>query len=215
MLKTKTVTSKSPVPIYIGAGAFVVISLIFPMIKMSTIFIGLAVSFVLIAVLRIMKVFPDITETVTYDEPEFFANKTVEELVLEGRKMKNQMNSLNDKIQDVQVSSLIDSIQKTHQAILDYVQTHPDSSQTIRKYMKYYVPSILELLNHFDELEATQFSGMNAESSRKRITELLVTADAAFKKQLDSLMDQQALDISVEARVLEDLMSREGLVEKK
>ena len=81
--------------------------------------------------------------------------------------------------------------------------------------MKYYVPSILELLNHFDELEATQFSGMNAESSRKRITELLVTADAAFKKQLDSLMDQQALDISVEARVLEDLMSREGLVEKK
>ena len=114
MLKTKTVTSKSPVPIYIGAGAFVVISLIFPMIKMSTIFIGLAVSFVLIAVLRIMKVFPDITETVTYDEPEFFANKTVEELVLEGRKMKNQMNSLNDKIQDVQVSSLIDSIQKTH-----------------------------------------------------------------------------------------------------
>ncbi|MBQ7889902.1 MAG: 5-bromo-4-chloroindolyl phosphate hydrolysis family protein [Erysipelotrichaceae bacterium] len=215
MLKTKTVTSKSPVPIYIGAGAFVVISLIFPMIKMSTIFIGLAVSFVLIAVLRIMKVFPDITETVTYDEPEFFANKTVEELVLEGRKMKNQMNSLNDKIQDVQVSSLIDSIQKTHQAILDYVQTHPDSSQTIRKYMKYYVPSILELLNHFDELEATQFSGMNAELSRKRITELLVTADAAFKKQLDSLMDQQALDISVEARVLEDLMSREGLVEKK
>ena len=215
MLKTKTVTSKSPVPIYIGAGAFVVISLIFPMIKMSTIFIGLAVSFVLIAVLRIMKVFPDITETVTYDEPEFFANKTVEELVLEGRKMKNQMNSLNDKIQDVQVSSLIDSIQKTHQAILDYVQTHPDSSQTIRKYMKYYVPSILELLNHFDELEATRFSGMNAESSRKRITELLVTADAAFKKQLDSLMDQQALDISVEARVLEDLMSREGLVEKK
>lgn len=215
MLKTKTVTSKSPVPIYIGAGAFVVISLIFPMIKMSTIFIGLAVSLGLIAVLRIMKVFPDITETVTYDEPEFFANKTVEELVLEGRKMKNQMNSLNDKIQDVQVSSLIDSIQKTHQAILDYVQTHPDSSQTIRKYMKYYVPSILELLNHFDELEATQFSGMNAESSRKRITELLVTADAAFKKQLDSLMDQQALDISVEARVLEDLMSREGLVEKK
>ncbi|MBP3398403.1 MAG: 5-bromo-4-chloroindolyl phosphate hydrolysis family protein [Erysipelotrichaceae bacterium] len=215
MLKTKTVTSKSPVPIYIGAGAFVLISLIFPMIKMSTIFIGLAVSLGLIAVLRIMKVFPDITETVTYDEPEFFANKTVEELVLEGRKMKNQMNSLNDKIQDVQVSSLIDSIQKTHQAILDYVQTHPDSSQTIRKYMKYYVPSILELLNHFDELEATQFSGMNAESSRKRITELLVTADAAFKKQLDSLMDQQALDISVEARVLEDLMSREGLVEKK
>ena len=81
--------------------------------------------------------------------------------------------------------------------------------------MKYYVPSILELLNHFDELEDSQFSGTNAASSRERITELLKTADAAFKKQLDSLLDQQAMDITVEAKVLGNLMSREGLVEKK
>lgn len=215
MLKTKTVTTASPMPIYAGAAVFAVFALVFPMIKISTILLGLGISLACVFVLKRLKIFPDITETVTYEEPEFFASKDVEEIVVEGRKMKEQMSSLNEKIQDEQVSALIAGIEKTHHSILEYVKSHPDSHQSIRKYMKYYVPSILELLNHYNELEETQFSGMNAESSRKRIVELLVTADAAFKKQLDSLMDQQALDITVEARVLEDLMSREGLVEKK
>jgi len=214
-LKTKTVTTKSPLPIYIGAGIFVLISLIFPMIKISTILIGLGVSLMGTAALSMFHVFPDITETISYEEPEYFANKDVEAVVLEGRAMRLQLSSLNDKISDVQVSELIDKIEKTHQAILDYVQMNPDACQSIRKYMKYYVPSILKLLDHYDQLEAEQFSGSNAESSRKRIAELLSTADQAFKKQLDSLIDQQAMDITVEARVLENLMSREGLMEKK
>ena len=44
---------------------------------------------------------------------------------------------------------------------------------------------------------------------------VLETANKAFKKQLDSLMDSKMLDIAVESRVLEDLMRQEGLLEKK
>ncbi len=213
--KTKTVTTKSPLPIYLGAAVFVLISILFPMIQLSTIMIALGISLMVIAALSMLKVFPDMTETISYEEPEFFANKDVEAIVLEGRAMREQLESLNEKINDDEVSRLIESIEKTHQAILDYVQLHPEACQSIRKYMKYYVPSTLELLQHYDQLEAQQFTGTNAQSSRKRITELLTTADQAFKKQLDSLIDQQAMDITVEARVLENLMSREGLVEKK
>ena len=214
-VKTKTVTSKSPMPIYLGALSFVIISCIFPMIQLSTILIGLGVSLGITAVLQFLKIFPDLTETFTYEEPEYFANKDVEAIVLEGRAMKEKMHHLNEKISDDEVSVLIEKIETTHQAILDYVQTHPDACTSLRKYMKYYVPSILELLSHYDELEQQQFSGSNASNSRQRITELLQTADKAFKKQLDSLLDAQAMDITVEAKVLENLMSREGLLEKK
>ncbi len=214
-IKTKTVTSKSPVPVYLGALTFIIFSFVFPMIKMSTILLGLAASLAVTAVLRILKLFPDIVETVSYEEPEYFANKDVEEIVLEGRTMRERLHHLNEKITDDEVSRLIENIETTHQAILDYVQTHPESCTSLRKYMKYYVPSILELLVHYDELEHQQFSGSNASNSRQRITELLKTADKAFKKQLDSLLDMQAMDITVEAKVLENLMSREGLLEKK
>ena len=213
--KTKTVTTKSPLPIYLGAGTFFLLSLILPMYKMSSILIGLALSLMVIFVLRKMNLFSDLVETVVYEEPEFFASKEIEEIVLEGRKMKQQMSVLNDKIKDEEVSASIDQIEKTHQAILDVIQKQPESVQSIRKYMKYYVPSILELLNHYNELEHSELTGENAETGRQKIKQLLETADKAFKKQLDSLMDQKMLDITVESRVLEDLMRKEGLLEKK
>ena len=213
--KTKTVISKSPMPIYLGAGAFFLLSLILPMFKMSSILIGLALSLLVIFVLRKMNLFSDIVETVTYEEPEFFASKELEEVVLEGRKMKQQMVLLDEKIEDEEVSALIVKIETTHQAILDVISKQPESVQSIRKYMKYYVPSILELLNHYNELEHSQLTGENAETGRQKIRQLLETADKAFKKQLDSLMDSKMLDIAVESRVLEDLMRKEGLLEKK
>ena len=213
--KTKTVTTKSPLPIYLGAGTFFLLSLILPMYKMSAILIGLALSLMVIFVLRKMNLFSDLVETVVYEEPEFFASKEIEDIVLEGRKMKQQMSVLNDKIKDEEVSASIDQIEKTHQAILDVIQKQPESVQSIRKYMKYYVPSILELLNHYNELEHSELTGENAETGRQKIKQLLETADKAFKKQLDSLMDSKMLDIAVESRVLEDLMRKEGLLEKK
>ena len=214
-IKTKTVTNKSPIPIYLGAGTFFLISLILPMYRMSSILIGLGLSLMVIFVTRKMNLFKDIVETVTYEEPEFFASMEIEEIVLEGRKMKEQMIHLDDKIKDEEVSALIVKIEKTHQAILDVVQKQPESVQSIRKYMKYYVPSILELLNHYNELEHSELTGNNAETGRQKIKQLLETADKAFKKQLDSLMDSKMLDIAVESRVLEDLMRKEGLLEKK
>lgn len=214
-VKTKTVTSKSPIPIYLGALSFVLISILFPMIKMSTILIGLGISLGVTAALSMLKVFPDITETVTYEEPEFFANRDVEAIVLEGRSMRDKLKHLDERIDDEKVSHLIQTIDATHQAILDYIMKHPDACQSVRKYMKYYMPSILELLAHYEQLEDEQYSGTNAENSRRRIVELLETANQAFKKQLDSLLEMQAMDITVEAKVLENLMSREGLLEKK
>ena len=77
MLKTKTVTTASPMPIYAGAAVFAVFALVFPMIKISTILLGLGISLACVFVLKRLKIFPDITETVTYEEPEFFASKAV------------------------------------------------------------------------------------------------------------------------------------------
>ena len=213
--KTKTVTTKSPTPIYLGAGTFFILSLILPMYKLSMIMIGLALSLLVVFIAGKMNLFPDRIETITVEEPEFFATKEIEEIVLSGRKMKEQMSLLNDKIQDEEVSASIAQIESTHQAILEAVQRHPETAQILRKYMKYYVPSLLELLNHYNDLEHQQLDGQQAEKGRQRIKSLLTTAETAFKKQLDSLLDQKVMDITVESKVLEDLMKQEGLLEKK
>ena len=111
-IKTKTVTNKSPIPMYLGAGTFFLISLILPMYRMSSILIGLGLSLMVIFVTRKMNLFKDIVETVSYEEPEFFASKEIEEIVLEGRKMKEQMILLDDKIKDEEVLYIQRAVKK-------------------------------------------------------------------------------------------------------
>ena len=49
----------------------------------------------------------------------------------------------------------------------------------------------------------------------KSINEMLDTAIEAFKRHLDSLFDNQALDIETEISVMNTMLAREGLTGQK
>lgn len=212
MQKTKTVIKKSVMPIYISAIAFIIISIIFPMYKLSNIFIGLSIMMLVYIGLTVTKVFKDKEVTVTYEEPEFFVNKEVEEIVLEGRNQKKKLEEMIDRIENEISDKHVESIVVTHQKIIDYIQEHPDNAKDIRKYQKYYVPMVIQLLEHFDELEKTEFESTNVTTGKEKVLTLLESTDLAFKKQLDGLLEKKTIDISVDASVLETLMKQEGLM---
>ena len=49
----------------------------------------------------------------------------------------------------------------------------------------------------------------------KSINEMLDAAIVAYKKRLDSLFENQALDIETEIDVMNQMLAREGLTEQK
>ena len=49
----------------------------------------------------------------------------------------------------------------------------------------------------------------------KRISDILDTMNAAFKKQLDALFGETTLDITTDIAVMQSLMAQEGLTEDK
>ena len=57
--------------------------------------------------------------------------------------------------------------------------------------------------------------GENIDRSMKSISEMLDAAIAAYKKQLDSLFANQALDIETDIAVMNSMLDREGLSDKK
>ena len=77
--------------------------------------------------------------------------------------------------------------------------------------MQYYLPTVLKLLDSYDTMEEQHIEGENLNASMRRIERVLDTMIPAFDKQLDTLFQDKALDISADITVLETLLAQEGL----
>ena len=79
--------------------------------------------------------------------------------------------------------------------------------------MDYYLPTTLKLLNAYDRMGAQGVSGENIDATMQRVESMMGTIVTAFEKQLDMLFGSEAMDISADITVLENMMKREGLSE--
>ena len=80
------------------------------------------------------------------------------------------------------------------------------------KRLDYYLPTTLKLLNAYDRMSAAGVSGENIDTTLAKVEGMMRTIVSAFEKQLDALYGADALDISTDITVLENMMAREGLV---
>ena len=77
--------------------------------------------------------------------------------------------------------------------------------------MNYYLPMTLKLLQSYDMLEEAGVAGENMRTTKKNIEETLETLAGAYRQQLDNLYSAQAMDISADIDVLEQMLRRDGL----
>ena len=135
----------------------------------------------------------------------------IQALISERDKAVSEMRRLNDAIKDETISAQIDRLEATTGKIVDAVVAEPSKQPQIRKFMNYYLPTTLKLLNAYDRMDATGVSGTNIDGTKGRIEDMLETICVAFDKQLDSLYGAEAMDISTDITVLEQMLAREGL----
>ena len=87
----------------------------------------------------------------------------------------------------------------------------PSDIPQIKKFTNYYLPTTIKLLNAYDRMSALGIEGENLDKSMNSINEMLDAAITAYRKQLDTLFENQALDIETEIEVMNTMLAREGL----
>ena len=60
-------------------------------------------------------------------------------------------------------------------------------------------------------MSAPGVEGENISGAKGRIADMLQTEADAFQKQLDALYKNDAMDVDADIKVMEDLLTREGL----
>ena len=148
------------------------------------------------------------------EEAPSTGNAELDKMLKDGRLAIAEMKRLDDNIADPGISADIVRLEQVSQKIFDEVKRDPGKLPQIRKFMDYYLPTTLKLLNAYDRMSGAGVSGENIDTTLAKVEGMMRTIVAAFEKQLDSLYGAEALDISTDITVLENMMAREGLTEQ-
>lgn len=145
------------------------------------------------------------------EKPRSTGNPEIDALLDERARAVSEMRRLNDSIKDAAISAQISHLEATTGKIIDAVVEAPSKLPQIRKFMNYYLPTTLKLLNAYDRMDATGASGTNIDGTKGKIGEMLGTICVAFSRQLDALYGEEALDISADITVMEQMLQQEGI----
>ena len=135
----------------------------------------------------------------------------IDPIVEEGNRALSEMGRLYLSIKDTDVRMKINEIMRITDKITQDAIEDPSDIPQIKKFMNYYLPTTIKLLNAYDRMSAQGIEGDNLDKSMKSINEMLDAAIEAYKKRLDSLFENQALDIETDIKVLNTMLAREGL----
>ena len=130
-------------------------------------------------------------------------------MVSECQKALDEMRRLNDSIQDAAISAQIDRPEQVSGKIFQQVQKDPTQLPQIRKFMRYYLPTTLKLLENYASFEEAGVSGENLSQAKAKIEKTMDGIVAGFEHQLDELYRTDAMDIDSDIRVMGTMLRRD------
>ena len=218
--------NKSVVPIYVGAVAWVVLALLLPLYKLPYLLLTALVSILLsFLAWKFFKPKDDYTDDEPEKEkkakqkseakPETGYGAEVDAIISEGLVAQKEMGRLYSSIKDPNIRQKINEIMMVSDKIVQDAKHDPADVPQIKKFLSYYLPTTIKLLNAYDRMGAQGIEGQNISGTMARIEDMLDTTIEAYKKQLDSLFENQALDIEADIKVMNTMLAREGLADNE
>ena len=131
----------------------------------------------------------------------------------EAFKALSEMARIYSSIKDSNIKAKINELMRITDKIAQDAAADPTDIPQIKRFFNYYLPTTIKLLNAYDRMSSQEIDGENIDKSLNNIDEMLDKAIIAYKKRLDTLFANQALDIETDIAVMNTLLEREGLTD--
>lgn len=209
----KEVRKKSVVPVYALAVVWLLYALFFPLYKLWHFILIAAIAVVIYVVFS--KLFPGRIVAVEQPKNEETGDPEVDAVVREGKRAMQEMGRLYSSIDNPDVKKRIVEIMDISDKIVKNAISDPKDIPNIKRFLNYYLPTTIKLLNAYDRMAVQGIEGENISGTKTRIEDMLDTVVVSYKKQLDALFADEALDIETDIKVMDGLLQREGLKDKE
>ena len=122
-----------------------------------------------------------------------------------------QLRQANDAIPNPVMTAKIGRLEDVSARIFELAKKDPGKKAQLQKFMDYYLPTALKLLNTYASLAAQDVQGENITDAKKNIERSMDLLVSAFENQLDKLFQSDALDVSADVAALEGMLNMDGL----
>ena len=146
--------------------------------------------------------------------PKTQLSEDVQKVIEEGNRYIEEIRRSNDAIPGVEISNKMYHLENVIRRIFQRVEKHPELINDLHKFMDYYLPTTMKLLNAYEELDKQDMQGENIKTAKSEIENTLDTINVAFENLLDSFYKETAWDVSSDISVLKTMFAQEGLTEK-
>lgn len=155
------------------------------------------------------KAFPD--RVVEVERAPRSGNAEADALIAEARVQLAKIEAANDAIAEAALSAQIDDIAATCRQILARLEEQPQMLDSLRTFLRYYLPAVMKLLDARAALEGEIGRSENAQIA-DRIRTAMAEVQSAFRRQLEALNEYRFINLESEMDVLADMLRADGLM---
>ncbi|MDO4294580.1 MAG: 5-bromo-4-chloroindolyl phosphate hydrolysis family protein [bacterium] len=151
-------------------------------------------------------------EKAAEEERKLSASSELKAMIAHGNELLRKIQEANDAIEGEEISQKIERLETIVRQIFKAVRENPDEIDEMDKFMDYYLPTTVKLLETYQRFDKVVSPGENILSAKREIEKTLDTIERAFLSLLDDLYQDAAFDAETDAAVLKTMLEQEGLV---
>lgn len=137
----------------------------------------------------------------------------VDKAIRQGEAYMASLDRLRDLLSGEPAAEKLVRLDRILESLFEALRKHPRQLPELEKFMEYYLPTTVKLVNTYYEFSLVEFPGENIREARKEIEQTLDTINKAFEKLLDRMYGDTAFDVMTDATVLQSMLAREGMTE--
>lgn len=196
----------SLIPYMIICAVYLIGTFLLPMYKFYSYIILIVLSVVIYVVLRKMNIFKD--QIVEIEKPIVYESSELEEICQLGYEQVDALTKLISLIDNDELVNHINGIKKTSEAILKLIEDNQGLLKNVKKYFRYYLTEIVQILKKYDELEEDPLNAENVKLSKEKIESTVAKADYSFLEFYNGLYDGKTMDINVDVKVFDSMLKK-------
>lgn len=132
------------------------------------------------------------------------------QIVRDGQAYMGRLRQLNIDIPGEVISNKLYELDYLLTRIFNVVRQQPQKAPQLRKFMEYYLPTTVKLVESYADFDKAGVQGDNIQKAKTEIEETMDTINQAFKKLLDDLYLDAVMETTADAKVLKTLLAQDG-----
>ncbi len=136
-----------------------------------------------------------------------------EKIYSEAKTIIRKIDLLENQIDNLDMKANIRIICDTSNKILVSLKESPKKTKQVRKFIEYYLPFTLNILNQYNTIEDQKLTSKESIDFMKRVEKMLDRVKEACEIQLNNMYESDLLNTNADIKVFETMLKSDGLVD--